>query len=311
MNKRTVYLSVVGFIALGIAACAAFFSVIGLANLFSGNYLEVAVMAGFLEAGKLACASSAYTLRNQVPGWLRSMLVVFVVVMSLVTSLGIFSFLSSSFQEGSNEVQSKQVQVEAFESKIENFEDRAERLEMRVDSQTETVNSVSEKVNERGWKIDAERLEDAESRLEASRAEYSAMRDSVLHYQDRLSRIQTQTSEVETKLGSIEFLVEAAGLDGNKAVLYLILVLIFVFDPMSISMVAAISMASGIEDDLVSKPQTPEPDDTEISKKAEKETPQESKLPDISDVVLQSSRPKKEEDPEFRKWLSSSGMSSL
>ena len=88
----------VGFVALGTAACAAFFSVIGIATFLGGNFIAVAVMASFLEAGKLICASAAYRFRKVAPTWIRGLLITFTAVMMFITSMGIFGFLSSGYQ---------------------------------------------------------------------------------------------------------------------------------------------------------------------------------------------------------------------
>ena len=87
----------VGFVALGTAACAAFFSVIGIATFLGGNFIAVAVMASFLEAGKLICASAAYRFRQVAPTWIRGLLITFTAVMMFITSMGISAFLSSGY----------------------------------------------------------------------------------------------------------------------------------------------------------------------------------------------------------------------
>jgi len=100
-----IYPYIVGLIAIGIAACAAFFSVTGYSQLFGGNQLTIAIMMGFLEAGKLVCASAAYRFRKIAPIWTKIALYFFTIVMMVITSTGIFGYLSSSYEEVSQQLE--------------------------------------------------------------------------------------------------------------------------------------------------------------------------------------------------------------
>ena len=87
----------VGFSGLLISSVAAFFSVTGIAQLFSGSFWSVVVMAGSLEFGKLVAASFIYRYWNLV-NWLQKMYTVMAVVVLIgITSMGIFGFLSNSY----------------------------------------------------------------------------------------------------------------------------------------------------------------------------------------------------------------------
>ena len=95
-NKYFQYL--VGLSALLIAGSAAFFSVFGLSKLFAGATLAVIIMAGSLEFGKLVGASFLYRYWNSIANWLKVYMTVGVVTLVVITSAGIFGFLSNAYQ---------------------------------------------------------------------------------------------------------------------------------------------------------------------------------------------------------------------
>ena len=88
----------VGISALFIAGSAAFFSVFGLSKLFAGEATAVIIMAGSLELGKLVAASFLYRYWNKIAGWLRIYMTVGVITLVMITSAGIFGFLSNAYQ---------------------------------------------------------------------------------------------------------------------------------------------------------------------------------------------------------------------
>ena len=243
------YHATVGFVTFGLAGCAIFFSVVGIAELFSGNYWAVLFMATFLEMGKLVSASAAYVFRHALPWWVRSFLVFFSVTICLVTSLGIFSFLSSSFQEVRNTQKGDAVQIEATERRLRVFEARSDRLDetlTQLESQKATLESLQ---NDRGWLTERqdERLSRITERVPTLDARMEASRDSVLQIQQRLASMEV--SEVtDSKLGPVRFLSESMGLDGSKATFYFILVLVSVFDPMVFVLVLTLSMTTDFEE---------------------------------------------------------------
>ena len=111
----------VALTALLVAGCAAYFSVYGIATLFSGAFIAVLIMAGALELGKLVATSVVYRNWNKFNKWLRTYLAIAVLALMLITSLGIFGFLSSAYQDSANK-------YNVFITKIENVEARQDLL---------------------------------------------------------------------------------------------------------------------------------------------------------------------------------------
>jgi hypothetical protein len=234
---------------LGLAACAAYFSVIGIASLMGANFWQVAVMAGFLEAGKLVCASAAYRFRKVAPRWIRGLFITFTGVMMLITSLGIFGFLSSSYQKAASERDINQQQVENVESKLQTFKSEVARLKEDRQRLISEQQELQQTRAEQGWlsKRQDQRLSDIPADLSETDSALTASRDSVLSLQSRITNLESSQNE-EAKLGPIIFVANTVGLPEDSAALYFIILLIFVFDPMAVTLVVALSMATDFEE---------------------------------------------------------------
>lgn len=243
------YRFITGVVALGLAACAAYFSVIGIASLMGANFWQVAVMAGFLEAGKLVCASAAYRFRKVAPRWIRGLFITFTGVMMLITSLGIFGFLSSSYQKAASERDVNQQQVENVESKLQTFKSEVARLKEDRQRLISEQQELQQTRAEQGWlsKRQDQRLSDIPADLSETDSALTASRDSVLSLQSRITSLESKQNE-EAKLGPIIFVANTVGLPEDSAALYFIMLLIFVFDPMAVTLVVALSMATDFEE---------------------------------------------------------------
>jgi len=97
--KRNIFPFIIAFSAVSVSASAAFYSVSGLSKLFAGASFEVIVMAGSLEVAKLVIASLLYQYWNTINKLLRAYLTVAAVILVLITSMGIYGFLSAAYQE--------------------------------------------------------------------------------------------------------------------------------------------------------------------------------------------------------------------
>ena len=97
--KRNLFPSIIALSALSVSVSAAFYSVSGLSKLFAGAAFEVIVMAGSLEVAKLVIASLLYQYWDTINKYLRTYLSIAAVVLVLITSMGIYGFLSAAYQD--------------------------------------------------------------------------------------------------------------------------------------------------------------------------------------------------------------------
>jgi hypothetical protein len=131
----------VGATALGIAGCAAYFSVRGIGLLFAGFMVPVMIMAGSLEIGKLVSASFLYRRWNHIPGMLKFYLTIAVVTLVGITSLGIYGYLSDAFNKTS-------VRVALYESSITQLRDKNVHLKDQIESVNDAASTVDDKATE-------------------------------------------------------------------------------------------------------------------------------------------------------------------
>ena len=109
--------------ALSVSASAAFYSVSGLSKLFAGAALAVIIMAASLEIAKLVIASLLYQYRKTLPLLLKTYLSIACVVLVLITSMGIYGFLSAAYQETANKAGNIDAQISLVETKRDNIKE--------------------------------------------------------------------------------------------------------------------------------------------------------------------------------------------
>ncbi len=100
--KQKIFPFLIAFSALSVSASAAFYSISGLSKLFAGASLQVIIMASSLEVAKLVIASLLYQYWNSINKALRTYLVTAAVVLVLITSMGIYGYLSNAYQSTAN-----------------------------------------------------------------------------------------------------------------------------------------------------------------------------------------------------------------
>ena len=105
------------FTALCISATAAYYSIVGLMAIFSGAALSIAIMGTVLEIGKLVTASWLYQYWPRIPKLIRSYLLISVIVLMLITSMGIFGYLSKAHLEQSAMTEESIAQIGVYNEK--------------------------------------------------------------------------------------------------------------------------------------------------------------------------------------------------
>jgi hypothetical protein len=109
--QRNLFPTIIALSALSVSASAAFYSVSGLSKLFAGASFEVIIMAGSLEVAKLVIASLLYQYWNTLNKFLRTYLSIATVVLVLITSMGIYGFLSAAYQDTYRKLSIKENQI--------------------------------------------------------------------------------------------------------------------------------------------------------------------------------------------------------
>ena len=259
--KRNFFPFIIAFSALSISASAAFYSVSGLSKLFAGAQLEVIIMAGSLEFGKLVIASLLYQYWDSINKWLRTYLTIAATVLVLITSMGIYGFLSAAYQETYQKLVVQQNEISFLDNKAKFYEDDV----IRYDAELERIsNNISTLSNARSQQIQVRdtsvvggirttistsELRLAQSRIQAEEENRKAVQAQRVVAADSLQKFKLQILELQNaadtvgELGPLQYLSGLTGAPMDKIINILLLVIIFVFDPLAISMVIAANFA--------------------------------------------------------------------
>ena len=260
MKLRTLLL---GLSALFIAFNAAFFSVTGLAKLFAGASLSVILMASSLELAKLIVAGYLYNYWERINKGFRMYLLGATLVLVLITSLGIYGFLTSAFQDTfktysvtSKEKVFLQQKEKFWESDVERYDKELERISENISTLSSAKSQQIQYKDKDGTvrnSVSTAELRAAQSRIteeEKNRKEVQSKRqvaaDSLQSIQLQILQIDTNT-EVGSELGPLEYLSGLLGKPMDVIINWFILIIIFVFDPLAVALVVAFNNALKVD----------------------------------------------------------------
>jgi hypothetical protein len=235
--------------SLLIALCAAYFSVSGIASLFAGRYYSVIIMASALEVGKLVGASYLYRYWANTVKVLKTYMVVGVAALMLITSVGIYGYLSSAYAAVAASPQQTMTQLSAIESQIQTVNDNIDRwkgensqLQLRQQQAQKTLDAVlagNTKLNQRSA---FSNLRQEIVNLDNERARnagliQSAQQQLVVLESERI-RLSGELNN-SGKIGQFVYVARALNVPLDSIVKWFVLLLVFVFDPMAISLILA------------------------------------------------------------------------
>ena len=223
--------SLIGFSALLVAGSAAFFSVFGLSKLFSGAALSVIVMAGSLEFTKLVAASFLYQYWYNMGRILKWYLTLGVAVLVLITSAGIFGYLSNAYQGATVVFEKQTTALLAYEDRLEQLEEDKvflkEELDVQVASLPENYITAKRKLRE-----------DFNPQIQK-------VNNEILDIKGKVADLKVELIETGVDVGPAIYLARTFDTDVDTVVKFFIFILIFVFDPMALAMVLAWNTAIG------------------------------------------------------------------
>ena len=225
-----------GISALFVAGSAAFFSVFGLSKLFAGEATAVIIMAGSLEFGKLVAASFLYRYWSKIAGWLKIYMTVGVVTLILITSAGIFGFLSNAYQGATIEFEKQTATLFYKEDRLEQLEEDKVYLK---DELSQAVNALPDNFPTAKRKL---------------REEYNPkvleLNDQILDVKQNISDLKVELVETGVDVGPAIYLARAFGSNVDTVTKFFIFILIFVFDPMAVALVIAFNVANSSYSDI-------------------------------------------------------------
>ena len=245
-NKLLPY--IIALSALFVSSSAILYSVYGLSKLFAGASTAVIIMAGSLEIAKLVVASLLYVYWSEINRLLRLYLTIATLTLMLITSGGIYGFLSGAYQSTAAKSELLDKHELVLKTKQDRFNTRLSDENELVIYYTEAlsnptmiqyVDSASKQLvtttSSRQRKLMINQLNEVKSRV-------NALTDSISMYDMKILNKQIN-NEGARELGPLKYVAKSLGVEMDKVVNYFLLLIVCVFDPLAVSLVIAANFA--------------------------------------------------------------------
>ena len=259
--RKGAFPTIIALSALSVSTSAAFYSVSGLSKLFAGASFEVIIMAGSLEVAKLVIASLLYQYWDTINKALRVYLSIATIILVLITSMGIYGFLSSAYQDTYRQLTFKENQISFLDQKKQFYENDVARYDQELERISDNISTLSsakassiqvrdttsstgfrQTISTTELRLSQKRIDVEENNRKAVQAKRVEVADSLQKYQLAILDLENN-AELAGELGPLQYLSKLTDISMDKIINYLLLVIIFVFDPLAISLVVAANFA--------------------------------------------------------------------
>lgn len=259
MIKSVILPILVAISALGVSATAAYYSVTGLGELFAGASVPVIIMASTLEFSKLVVASVLYRYWDILKVYLKLYLGIALFVLVIITSTGIYGFLSSAYQQTSNKLGVVDEQLNQVGIKKNSLNTKFELL---LNQKQQIIKSIGDL--QLGLSNNQVSYKDSEGNIltSTSSATRRTLEKQLQDLNNRESLVDSQldiltkdledinSKELQLKtnllnageVGSLKYIAKISGIELDNVVNYLILLLVIVFDPLALALVTVFNV---------------------------------------------------------------------
>ena len=238
---------------LTISAVAIYYSVVGLTAIFSAAAIPIIIMGSALEVGKLVCASWLKANWERAPRFIKYYMIIAVVVLMVITSMGIFGFLSKAHSDQSlvsGDVQSK---IAVYDEKIKTSKDNIEANRKALRQMDEAVDqSMARSTDEKGANRAVSIRQSQQRERVRLQTEITSEQKNIAKLNEEAAPIRAEVRKVEAEVGPIKYIAKFIygehGADENsleRAVTWIIILIVIVFDPLAVIMLLAAQMTFG------------------------------------------------------------------
>ena len=245
-NKALPY--IIALSAIFVSSSAIFYSVYGLSKLFAGASTAVIIMASSLEIAKLVVASLLYTYWSEINKWLRLYLTVACVTLMLITSGGIYGFLSGAYQETAIKSELLDKHTLVLQTKQNRFNEQLKGEKELLLYYTEALSNPTmiqyvdtasgqlvTTTSSRQRRLMTDQLNEVKTKL-------NALNDSISIYDMKILNKQISNEDAR-ELGPLKYVAKSLGVDMDKVVNYFLLLIVLVFDPLAVALVISANFA--------------------------------------------------------------------
>ena len=251
--KERVFPFIIALSALSVSASAAVYSITGLSMLFAGASTAVMIMASSLEISKLVIASLLYQYWNKLNKILRIYLTIAAVILILITSAGIYGYLSSAYQKTADQTNIVDSRVASLETKKKLYENTRAGILQEKQSLSELKGSLSKgsttqftdrkgNLVVRSNNASIKQIENASKSDDKLSSKLDIINDSIFSIESKILEVKTNATAT-SELGPLKYLSALTGITMDRIINWYILVIIFVFDPLAIALVIAANFA--------------------------------------------------------------------
>ena len=232
-------------VALAISTVAAYYSIVGLMAIFAGATTAIAIMGVVLEIGKLVCASWTFQNWKTSPFTIRSYFIVAVIVLMLITSLGIFGFLSRAHITQSSPTGLIQERIERIDLKVDQRQTQIDRYQGRLNNLDQAIQRYIELgAISKGLR----KIGEMDNETALLKTKIEGLEDEIDGLSDEKYELKTELNLAEVEVGPIRYVASMLYDDVSEsqleeAVRWIIVLLIFVFDPLAVVLVIAANIS--------------------------------------------------------------------
>jgi len=248
--------------AIGLSTTAAYYSIVGLSVVFSGVAIPVIVMGSFLEVSKLAIATYLHNSWSKIYTMLKVYLTLALVVLSLITSIGIYGLLSGGFQQNISKLEANGKRIENIQSKKARYDEIKREYQTEKTALNRDISALRNALSTSTTTLHVDKSSGIVSRgelsgnrksfeqeLAQSTAQQRIVSNKIETLNDSITALDMQildlqsSEDVSNELGVVQYIHELSGWDMKSIANAFIFVLIFVFDPLAIMLVIATNQA--------------------------------------------------------------------
>jgi len=316
MTKQFPYIVLAA--AFSLAASAAYYSVFGLSKLFASQATAIIILASTLEISKLITASYLHRYWSEITRLMRIYLTTAVIILMAITSLGIYGFLASSYQDTAYRLQN-------LETIVANQETKRDRFQTQLDAVTREKQAVDKNViqltsalsNNQNRYVDAKgnqivktdagnrkayekQLDISTQRLQELTKRETALSDSVTAIDLKITDLQT-TSTVASEVGPLKYIAKITGKSMDTVVNWLIVMLILVFDPLAIILLISANKALQNKQPVVEAINDQITDLVTVAEPETKHQPVYKQRPEIPQILSYRNKFKNEREKKYKK----------
>lgn len=255
--KNKLFEIILGITAIFIAIVSAYFSVYGIAGLFSGAMLSVIIMASGIEVGKVCAVTFLYRYWNKTKSFLKYYLIIASIILTIITSAGIFGYLSSAYQKSSIEYKIKQEKIVMVEGQKSYIHDKMnqskDRIKILNDMRAVQESRLSEALTNVFISRNPTQLKQIQAQtielISSSDKSISDENNKLQQYSDNLQKIDMEVGELKLGLASkkdiiaFQYVANQMGTTLDVVAKWFIIVLICVFDPLALALLLAYNTA--------------------------------------------------------------------